>query len=145
MPIAAVEHLDIRQHARRAHTGSHLAHVARRVDYDLAAGVHGVEIERADIRTQDLYMLDALFRVHQRGAGRGDLGIVFGGDKTTAGAGGEVDDEIAVLRADAVHDVAIEVELHRRPSRGGIADVDMRHRSPRLRSLERTGGDLLGR
>jgi hypothetical protein len=75
-------------------------------------------------------MLDALFRRHQGGAGTGDLRVMLGGDKASAGTGGEIEDEVAVFGADAVHHVAIEVDLHRRPAGGGIADMDMRDRGP---------------
>src|SRR5262249_17805081 len=77
------------------------------------------------------------------GAGTGDLRIMLGGDEAAAGTGGEVDDEIAVPGADAVHHVAVEVGLHRRPARGGIADMDMRNRGPRLGRLQRAVRDLL--
>ena len=97
MTIAAVEQFDLRQHADGPDARGHLADVARRVDHDLAARIHGVEIERADIGPQELDMLDPPLRRHQGGARTGHLGIVFRRHEASAGARGQVDDQARFL------------------------------------------------
>ena len=69
----------------RADHPRHAAHVGGRVDHHLLAGIHRVEVERADIRLQHRDMLDPLLRRHQRGAGAGDRGIVLARHKRPPG------------------------------------------------------------
>jgi hypothetical protein len=82
-------------------------------------------------------------RRNQRRARPGHLGIGFGGHETTAGAGGQVDNQAAITRPDAVHHVAVQIDRHRRLAGFGIAHVNMRDRSTRLGRLKRAFGDLL--
>ncbi len=72
-------------HADGPDTGRHLANVGGRIDHHLAARVHGVEIERADIWTQDFDMFDPAFRRDQGGARTGHLGIGFDGTNRPPG------------------------------------------------------------
>ena len=127
--------------------GDHLRHapdVARRVDDDLAAGVHGVEVEGADVGPERCDMLHPPLGRQQRGAGPGDLGVVLGRDEAPAGAGGEVEDELPVPGPDALHHLAVELERHRGPAAAGLADMDVGHGGAGLGGGQAVR-DLLGR
>ena len=90
-------------------------------------------------------MRDAVFRADQRGAGTGDLRIVQIGDETSARPGGEVEDDVGVLGADAIDDVTVVVDLHGRAAGLGIAHVDMHDGRARFRRAETGVGNLFRR
>ena len=117
--VAGVEQLDLGLDPGRGDDPGHPPHVARRVDHDLAAGVHGVEVEGADLGLERRDVLDAALGRQEGRAGAGDLGVVLRGDEAAAGAGREVEDQPRVLGADALDDLAVELERHRGLARPG--------------------------
>jgi len=64
--------------------------------------------------------------------------------QVAAHAGGEIDDEVFVLLANALHHFAVEVRAAAALARDGVAYVDVGHGSASSGGLERRVGDLLG-
>jgi len=82
--------------------------------------------------------------MHRRGAGAGDPGIVLARHEAAARPGRQVDNEVGILVANALDDLAVMRELDARsPVR--MADVDVRDRRADLGGLQRGIGDLLRR
>ena len=110
--VAGIKQLNFGFHARVVDHLRHATHITRRVDDDLLARIHGVEIECADVRTQHGDVLDSLFRRHERGAWAGDLWVFVGRHEASTGPGGHIQDQLGVLCADALDHLAVEVERH---------------------------------
>src|SRR5271166_2203656 len=110
--VAGIEQFDLRLHSGFANDAGHTAYVFRGVDDDLAAGVHRVEVQRADIGPQRRDMLDPRLRPDEGGARAGDGGVVHRRREASARPGRKVQDQLRVARADALDDLAVERKLH---------------------------------
>ena len=144
LDVAGVEHFQLRLRAGLLDGFRHDSHVFRRVDHRGRTRPHGVEVERGDIRFEFDDVLDALERRNEGRARSGDARIVLARYEAAAGAGGEVDDQIGILVADALDHLAVVGELHARPP-VRMADMDMRDRGADLGRFQRGIGDLLRR
>ena len=145
MAIAGIEQLQLRHDAHGPHAHRHLADVGGRVDHDLPARVHGVQIERTDFGAQQFDMFDPLLRRHQGRPRTSHLRIFLRGNEPSAWPRGQIDDQLWIARADATHHIAIKINSHRGTAGFGIAHMDVGDRSARLGGLECAVGDLLRR
>ena len=140
--MAEFEALDLRLHAGRLDAPGHLAqHVGGREKRPVAE-IERTAIEGADLRPEFLDMRNALRgagHVRARPARSGVRGIE---DKVAAHAGGQVDDDVGVRRADRADRLAIERGIARGLAGRGIAHMQMHDRGARSVRLQGRVGDL---
>ena len=103
----------------------------------MRAHVEAAHIEAADVRLELDDVMHALTRVFQGGSRAGLFRILAAGHESRSRPGGQVDENPASTPPDAVHDLAVERELHARSGGLGIAHVDMDNGCSRLGSVER--------
>ena len=148
--MAGVEHLELRPHAELADPRRHRAQHPGRVHHHVVAArgeVHRPAVERADLGQQLLDVREPLGRADHVGArlvGR-QRRLVAAEHEVAAHAGGEVQDDVDVGRADPLDDRAVERRVAGAAAGLRVADVDVRDRRARARRLDRRVGDLLGR
>src|SRR5260221_3652449 len=123
--VADVEELDLGDDAALVDRRRHLAQIGRRVDHDLLAEGHRVEVERADVRLQCDDMLDPPFGAEEVGARSGDCRIFVARLEAAARSRGEVDDQRIVFGADVLDHLAVVREIHRPRYGVGMSDVDV--------------------
>jgi hypothetical protein len=140
--VAGVEQLDLGHRAGGADGDGHAADVERRVDDHLGPRVHGVEVEGGDVGPQCGDVGGAPLRRGERGAGAGELRVGLTGDEAAARAGGEVDDDLRVPLADALHDLPVEAEVHGGSAGFGVAHMEVDLGGAGLGRLQRAFGDL---
>jgi hypothetical protein len=91
------------------------------------------------------HVLHALGRPAQDGIRAGLRWVLVVVKEACAGAGGEIDQHVGILGADAVDRFLVERLVHAGLGGLGIAHVDMHDRGPGLGGVEAGVGDLLGR
>jgi hypothetical protein len=90
-------------------------------------------------------VLDALGRSLEHGVGAGLRRVLLVMEEARARAGGQVDEHVGVLLADALDRLPVERLVHAGLGGLGIAHVDVHDRGARLGRIEAGVGDLLGR
>ena len=148
--IAGIEDLHLRLDAIGLDEPGLFAQLRRRLHDDgvAVAEIERAAIERADFRAQLGDMEEPLDRADEIGAcaSLNFIGLFAGADlEIAAHAGGEVDDDVLVLGADALDDFAIEMDAAGALAGLGIAHMAMDDRRACSGRFQRRIGDLLRR
>ena len=147
--VADLEALELGLDARLRDAGRHLAEHRRRRDVTPGAKVQRAAVQRADLRLEELHVLQPQVRVHHVVVwpDGGDVAVrVLRGlvEHVAAHPAGDVDHDVGLGLADALDDLGVVVELAARRPRVRLADVEVGDGGAGITSLDAGVGDLLG-